>query len=180
VLLIIVCDKVLLTISVCVTLGIRFEFFSLDGRYVMALALGPLGGYSGAGKREGTGEGDGEGAVREELSEGDGTDGETIRVAKIEETEGGGEGGGDYVRSDTPNAPSLPAPSPPIYCEIKPLRSLFAPVPGRLFDRTFPFRSHSKGCTIDVDAMYEEIKAASRGMELNENCEKCDILCSIL
>jgi hypothetical protein len=163
---------------VCVCPGIRFEFFSLDGRYVMALALGPSGGCSGAGKREGKGEEDGVGAVREELSEGDGIDGETIRVAKIEGTEGGGDG--DCGSCKTPNIPSLPAPSPSIHCEIKPLRSLFAPIPGRLFDRTFPFRSHSKGRTIDIDAMYEEIKAASRGIELNENCEKCDILCSIL
>ena len=114
--------------------------------------------------------------MREELSERDGKDGEAIGVAKIE---GRGEAP-ECVGYNAPNIPSVPVPSRPIHCEIKPLRSLFAAVPGRHFDLAFPFRSHSEGRTIDIDAMYERIIRANRGMDLNENCENCEILCSIL
>ena len=118
----------------------------------MALALGPLGGHPGVREREGTGERggerDGDGAVGGDLREGSG--------------EGGGSGEsireGDCVRNDTIHISTLPDPSPPIHCEIRPLRSLFTPAPGRLFDRTFPFRCPSVERTIDIDLMYEEIK----------------------
>lgn len=155
---------------------------------MIALALGPLGGQTGVWGREGTEEGRGEGVPREESIDMKGGQGEAILIAKkVEERgEGGGGGEGDCARCDTPKISSLPdlspspSLSPPIHCEMKPLRSLFTPVTGRHLDRTFPFKNRTEGRSIDIDHIWDEIHSANKDKEINENCENCEILCSIL
>ena len=70
-----------------------------------------------------------------------------------------------------------------IECHFKPLRSLFTTITAAHFDRMYPTAVHLPSRTLDIAHMYTEIKDQNAIFDLNdkcENCEKCDISCSIL
>ena len=70
-----------------------------------------------------------------------------------------------------------------IECHFKPLRSLFTAITAAHFDRMYPTAVHHPSRTLNIAHMYTEIKDQNAIFDLNdkcENCEKCDISCSIL